>query len=124
MAETELVLAALHLALGRRRVAPGLLHHSDRGRQYGQPRVPTRVRRLRYHPEYESRRRLLGQCAGRKPLQPPQSRTAPRPSVAHARHPHAAIADHIESFYNRRRLHSALLYQSPADFEATYAAAV
>ena len=32
--ETELVLAALHLALGSRRIAPGVLHHSDRGAQY------------------------------------------------------------------------------------------
>src|SRR6185503_7505749 len=32
--ESELVLAALHLALGRRRVRAGLLHHADRGRQY------------------------------------------------------------------------------------------
>ena len=32
--ETALVLAALHLALGRRPVRPGLIHHSDRGGQY------------------------------------------------------------------------------------------
>ena len=31
---TELVLAALAMAVGRRRPPPGLLHHSDRGSQY------------------------------------------------------------------------------------------
>ncbi len=31
---TELVLAALDMAVGRRRPAPGLIHHSDRGSQY------------------------------------------------------------------------------------------
>jgi putative transposase len=31
---TELVLAALEMAVGRRRPAPGLVHHSDRGSQY------------------------------------------------------------------------------------------
>lgn len=31
---TELTLKALEMALGRRRPAPGLLHHSDRGSQY------------------------------------------------------------------------------------------
>ena len=29
-----------------------------------------------------------------------------------------AIFDYVETFYNRRRLHSALEYQSPAEFEA------
>ena len=31
---TELVLAALDMAVGRRQPAPGLIHHSDRGSQY------------------------------------------------------------------------------------------
>jgi len=36
----------------------------------------------------------------------------------------AAIADYIERFYNRERLHSALNFQSPATFEASFEAAV
>lgn len=29
----------------------------------------------------------------------------------------ASVFDYIEAFYNRRRIHSTLGYQSPADFE-------
>ena len=32
--KAELALAALQMAIGRRRVTPGLVHHSDRGVQY------------------------------------------------------------------------------------------
>ena len=32
--------------------------------------------------------------------------------------PRAAIFDYIEGFYNRRRLHSALAYLSPAQYES------
>jgi transposase InsO family protein len=117
-------LAALHLALGRRRVAPGLLHHSDRGRQYAS-RASQRV--LADYGITPSMSRV-GDCCDNAPVESFFSHLKaellpdrPWPTRATA---HAAIADHIESFYNRRRLHSALRYQSPADFETTYTAAV
>jgi transposase InsO family protein len=46
--------------------------------------------------------------------------------LTHATHRAAAtvVADYIERFYNRERLHSTLHYQSPAVFEATWKTAV
>jgi putative transposase len=122
--ETDLVLAALHLALGRRRVAPGLLHHSDRGRQYASHAYQRVLADYGITPSMSR----VGDCWDNAPVESFFSHlkaellpARPWPTRATA---HAAIADHIESFYNRRRLHSALRYQSPADFEATNAAAV
>jgi putative transposase len=122
--ETELVLAALHLALGRRQLRPGLLHHSDRGRQYASDAYQ---QLLAAHGITPSMSRV-GNCWDNAPVESffsglKAELLPPRPWETHQA-AHAAIADHIEAFYNRRRLHSALDFRSPADFEVHHAAAV
>ena len=122
--ETELVLAALHLALGRRRLHGGLVHHSDRGTQYASA---VYQQTLAAHGIIPSMSRV-GDCWDNAPVESffsglkaellPVSPWATR-AIAHA-----AIADHIETFYNRRRLHSTLGYRTPVDFERQYEAAV
>ena len=114
---TALPLAALRMAIHQRRPPRGLLHHSDRGCQYAS----------------EEYRRLLHAHG----LEPSMSRTGnPYDNACvesffstlktECLHPHPAATrsetqalafDYIESFYNRTRLHSALGYQSPVDFE-------
>ena len=114
---TALPLAALRMAIGQRRPPRGLLHHSDRGGQYASE-------------EYRSLLHAHG-------LEPSMSRTGnPYDNACvesffstlktECLHPHPAATrsetqalafDYIESFYNRTRLHSALGYQSPVDFE-------
>ena len=122
--ETELVLAALHLALGRRRVRPGLLHHSDRGRQYASVAYQALLAAHGITPSMSR----VGNCWDNAPLESffsgLKAELLPQQPWATHRDAHAAIADHIEAFYNRRRLHSALAFRSPADFEAHHAAAV
>jgi transposase InsO family protein len=116
--ETELVLAALHLAVGARRVTPGLVHHSDRGVQYASDRYQQRASPNTAWSRVLSSRR---DCWDNAPVEsffsnlkaellpdhPWQTRAAAE----------AAIADHM-AFYNRRRLHSALGYRSPIAYEA------
>ena len=122
--DTPLVLAALHLALGRRRLRPGAIHHSDRGRPYTSAAYQQLLAR---HGLIASMSRV-GDCWDNAPVESffshLKAEVRPeRPWLTRAA-AHAALADHLESFYNRRRLHSALAYQSPANFEANYAAAV
>jgi transposase InsO family protein len=115
--DTELVCAAWHMALGRRRPPRGLVHHSDRGSQYTSDRYQ---RLLGAHGVTFSMSRR-GNCFDNAPTESffrtlkveldddgywPTRRAATR-----------AIADFIERFYNRERLHSSLNYQSPAAFE-------
>jgi transposase InsO family protein len=121
--ETDLVCAALHVAVALRVCRPGLLHHSDRGAQYTSDRYQTL---LRTH-GFQCSMSRPGNCHDNAPVESlfrtlktelgPQTH-ATRRAVA------TAITDYIERFYNRERLHSTLHYRSPAVFEATWKAAV
>ena len=119
--ETELVLAALHIALGSR-PAPQL-HHSDRGAQY----ASTAYRRLLDERSITVSMSRVGNCWDNAIVESFfASLKAELLSQSHWAGPddaEAAVADYLR-FYNNRRLHSALGYRSPAQYEATLALAV
>jgi putative transposase len=115
---TDLVSAALQLALGRRRPPRGLIHHSDRGLQYASAAYQ---RLLATHGLVASMSRR-GDCWDNAVAESffstfkheVDSTAWTTLCVATT-----TIADYIDGFYNRVRLHSTLDYQSPDQFEAT-----
>lgn len=117
---TELVLEALHRALGERRPEPGLIHHSDRGCQYASEAYR---RELRSRGIVCSMSRL-GDCWDNAmaesffaTLKRELLHRQPWPSKRIAR---AAVSEYILAFYNPRRRHSALGGASPMEFERQY----
>jgi transposase InsO family protein len=115
--EAELTLSALRMALRQRKPAPGLVHHSDRGVQYacfaytgllkengitismsrtGNPydsaQVESFIKTLKYEEVYRTEYRDLADA-------------------------YVCIGEFLERVYNQRRLHSALGYVPPAEFE-------
>jgi transposase InsO family protein len=115
--ETTLPLAALQMALRRRHPAPGLVHHSDRGVQY----ASTPYQRLLAAHRITVSMSRVGDCWDNAPVESffsgLKAELLHRVWLTRAA-AHAAVVDHIERFYNCRRLHSALGYRSPRDFEA------
>jgi len=112
-----LPLAALRMALGQRRPARGLLHHSDRGGQYASagyrsllPAHGLEASMSRTGNPYENAA-VESFCSTLK------TECLHRHSSMTRRETQALAFDYIETFYNRTRLHSALGYQSPVDFE-------
>ncbi len=114
---SELPLSALRMALRQRQPAAGLLHHSDRGCQYASLAYRNLLAQhglvasmSRTGNPYDNAKMesffssLKTECLHQDAL----------PSHAQAQ---AITFDYIEVFYNRQRLHSALDYQSPVDFE-------
>jgi len=114
---TELVLDALHMAIARRRPAPGLVHHSDHGTQYTSEEFTARLRDLGIAPS-------LGAPGSALDNAPVESffATLKREIGSGGRfltraHARAAVGEWIEVFYNCRRRHSSLGYLSPVEFE-------
>ena len=119
---TELVLAALDMALTQRR-PHGVIHHSDHGCQYTAVAYGQRCERFGVRPSmgsvgdaYDNAlcesffATLECELLDREPFRtPPAARRA--------------LFDYIEGWYNPRRRHSALGYESPLSYERIRAAA-
>jgi putative transposase len=109
----ELTMAALTMAIQRRRPGPGLVHHSDRGSQYaaGDYRKILQVGTIT---QSMSRK---ANCWDNAPMESFFG-TLKTELVHHCDYPDrdAARRDlfaYIEGYYNRRRIHSAIGYITP-----------
>jgi len=105
------------MAWQRRRPAPGLIHHSDQGNQY---RAGLYQQLLAHRGVVASMSRK-GNCYDNAPVESffsslKNELTRHRHFQHHAEARYA-IAEYIEVFYNRQRLHQALGYRSPEEFE-------
>jgi putative transposase len=114
---TAIVIAALRMAVDRRRPEPGLIHHSDRGVQYASAEFRAV---LDAHGLIASMSRQ-GNCYDNA-VKESFFHTLKTELVNHERYrtrdeARASVFDYIEAFYNRQRIHSSLDYQSPEDFE-------
>jgi len=116
--KVELVLDALRMAYWRRRPAPGLIHHSDRGIQYACHRYQQQLQQFKMVPSMCRK----GDCWDNAPTER---------FFRSLKHEHllscrlatrqAAKRETLEyiTFYNAYRLHSSLGYLSPMEFERT-----
>ena len=117
---TELTLSALQMALATRPLKPGLMHHSDQGKQYAAAdyiallvKHQIRISMSRTANPYDNAKaeRFMRTVKYEEVyLADYQTLTEARASVSHF----------IEEVYNRKRLHSALGYRPPVEFEQLF----
>lgn len=119
--KASLTLTALQEALDNRHPGPGLVHHSDRGSQYA---CHEYVGLLERHKAFLSMSRAgrpweNGRCESFiNTLKQEEIDARPYGDLPELEQ---HIEEFIEQFYNRVRLHSALGYQSPEEFEQKHA---
>lgn len=118
----ELVLRALHNAYKSQNPSDGLIFHSDRGSQYASHEFR---KALNVYKMVQSMSRK-GNCYDNAPAESFFS-TLKREFTNHQRfksldQARSALFEYIEIFYNRKRLHSAIQYKTPIQFEEEFAA--
>jgi putative transposase len=115
---TELVAGALRMAIDQRRPPSGLLHHSDRGGQY----ASGAFRQLLAAHDIVCSMSRRGNAYDNAPMESffgtLKRELIHGKNYATRSQARTDVFEFIEVFYNRQRLHSALGYRSPTEFEA------
>jgi putative transposase len=114
---TELVVAALEMALWRRQPAAGLIHHTDRGAQYTALSFGKRLEEAGIVPSMGRAGSALDNAISESFVASLKTELLHRHRFPSREVARTANFDYIEGFYNRVRRHSSLGYLSPSDYE-------
>lgn len=118
--DSSLPLQALEMALAGRQIAPGLIHHSDRGRQYCSFAYVDRLRSFGIQ---------VSMSTPGKPTENARMESFFKTVKCEEVYLHhyqtfeeaqARLQTFVEDVYNAKRLHSSLDYVPPDEFEAQY----
>ena len=114
----ELTVSALQMAIKQRRAVQGLIHHSDRGKQYACREYRALLEK---HGIIQSMSQA-GDCYDNAPAESffasLKKELVNRRTFKTLQEAKQEVFQYIEVFYNRKRLHSTLGYRSPEQFEA------
>ena len=124
--DTDLIVNALVMALGRRRPDASLVHHADRGSNYTSLEFSNRLRDWKIRPSFSS----TGDCYDNAAME--STWAAIKRDLLHIHGPfeqftrsqmRTILFDYIEVFYNRQRHQARLGHRTPAEAYAASRAA-
>ena len=115
--EAKLALEALRMALSRGRVAPGLVHHSDRGVQYASKDYIELLAEQGILISMSRRGNPYDNAQAESFIKTLKYEEVYRTEYLDFADAWRRIGHFLESVYNQKRLHSALGYLPPAEFE-------
>jgi putative transposase len=115
--EDGLTLAALRRALSRRTVQPGLVHHSDRGSQYASNDYTDLLKAHQIAISMSRKGNPWDNAACESFMKTLKYEEVLRNEYRDLAEARTSIREFLEKIYNQKRLHSALGYFPPAEFE-------
>lgn len=115
--EARLALSALSMALRQRQPAPGLVHHSDRGVQYASGDYTDLLKQRKIQISMSRKGNPYDNAACESFMKTLKYEEVYRTEYRDLADAYAQIGEFLEYVYNQQRLHSALGYVPPAEFE-------
>lgn len=115
--EAGLALSALRMALRQRRPEPGLVHHSDRGVQYASHDYTDLLKEHKIEISMSRKANPYDNAACESFMKTLKYEEVYRTEYRDLADAYAQIGEFLELVYNQQRLHSALGYVPPAEFE-------
>ena len=115
--DASLTLAALQQALEQRTVVPGLVHHSDRGVQYASQRYTELLKAHHIQISLSRRGNPYDNATAESFIKTLKYEDVYLNDYETFADAHASIEQFLQDVYTHKRLHSALGYRPPAEFE-------
>ena len=120
----DLALEALEMALEGRVVASGIVHHSDRGVQYCSHRYVDKLRQYGFQISMSRAGNPYDNALAESFMRTLKCEEVYLTGYRDAEDARLRIGRFLEDYYNRRRLHSSLGYQTPEAYERNVGAGV
>jgi transposase InsO family protein len=114
---SRLTVAALQQAIRERQPRPGLVHHSDRGVQYASADYVAVLNQQQMIPSMSRPANPYDNASCESFMKTLKREEIYASRYENLEHLRANLEVFIEQYYNKRRLHSALGYRSPEEFE-------
>lgn len=113
----DLVLNSLTMAINNRKPFPGIIFHSDRGSQYTSARFRNSLNHYGFIQSMSSKGNCYDNAITESFFSTLKKELIYLTKFETKQQAATEIFEFIEIFYNRKRLHSALDYQSPLEFK-------
>jgi transposase InsO family protein len=115
--DAQLAIQALQMALANREVVPGLVHHSDRGVQYASREYTAILHQHQVQISMSRKGNPYDNAQAERFMRTLKEEEVYLSDYENLSEARSSLKRFLEEVYNQKRLHSALGYVPPAEFE-------